>query len=293
MTEYLRPGIHDDIPAERYHGDPCPEPSLSAGVAHRLISQSPLHARAHHPRLNPSFKDEQKAILDFGSAAHALLLQGLDICEVVEADDWRTKTAKEARDAARKSRLIPLLRKDWARMVELVETVKERLSHFDVAPLPFRDGKPEQTLVWKEDSVWCRARIDWLHDDGDVIDDAKSTGTSASPFLWARNRLFADGKDIQAVHYLAGLRALTGVDATWRFVVFETEAPYGLSVISLAPSAVELAERKRARALELWKRCMDSGEWPGYPSEVAYAEAPPWESERFLEAHYEDVAVAS
>ena len=290
----LKPGIHPDIPAEVYHADPAPEPSLSAGIAHRLISQSPLHAWTRHPRLNPAHQEQERGILDFGSAAHALLLQGLDICEVIEAPDWRTAAAREARDAARKSGLIPLLRKDWDRMVELCETVKRQIAQLDVAPLPFHDGQPEQTLIWKEpNGVWCRARVDWLHSAGDVIDDAKSTGTSASPFVWSRNRLFADGKDIQAVFYRRGLKALTGIDATWRFIVFETEPPYALSVISLAPTAIELAERKVDRALELWKRCLESDTWPGYPTEVAYAELPVWEENRYLEMHYEAEEVAA
>jgi hypothetical protein len=289
----LQAGIHDGVEAERYHTDPAPEPSLSAGIAHRLISRSPLHAREAHPRLNPLHAEDHAGHLDFGTAAHSLLLDGMDVCEIIDADSWRTKAAQEQRDSAREAGLVPLLQKDWERMCVLVDAVKAQTAALDVHPRPLTDGKPEQTLVWQEDGVWCRARIDWLHDAGDVIDDLKSTATSANPFLWARNRLFADGKDIQAVHYLKGLQILTGVEAAWRFIVVEVDPPHALSVISLAPSALELAERKRARALELWKRCLESDTWPGYPTEVAYAEAPPWEAERFLEQHYEEEQVAA
>jgi hypothetical protein len=287
MTTTLRAGIHPDIPSAVYHADPAPEPSLSAGIAHRLISRSPLHAQAAHPRLNPDHKEEQGGILDFGSAAHSLLLEGLDICQIVEFDDWRKQAARDERDAARKSGLIPLLRKDYARMCELVEAVKAQIAQLDVAPLPLRDGKSEQTLVWQEDGVWCRARIDWLHDEADVMDDLKTTGTTANPYVWARQRLFADGKDIQCAFYKRGLKATTGIDPDWRFVVCETEPPHAVSVISLAASALELADRKVERAIALWKRCIESGEWPGYPREIAMAEMPPWEEARYLEQHYE------
>ena len=287
------PGIYDEIPAEEYHRDLCPEPSLSAGIAHRLISRSPLHAREAHPRLNPRHQEQEAGHLDFGSAAHSLLLEGMDICEIIEADSWRSKAAQEQRDAARASGLIPLLQKDWERMCALVDAVKAQTARLDVHPRPLTDGKAEQTLIWQEDGVWCRARIDWLHTTGDVIDDLKTTGTTASPYVWARNRLFADGKDLQCAHYLRGLNVLTGVDATWRFVVVETEPPYALSVVSLAASALEIAERKRQRALELWKRSLDTDDWPGYPREVAYAEAPPWEESRFVEAHWQEEEVAA
>lgn len=289
-TSYLGTGIHDGIPADQYHADPCETPSLSAGIAHRLLSRSPAHAREQHPRLNPAHVEKEAGILDFGTAAHALLLQGLDVCEVLDFDDWRKKAAQEARAAARRAGLVPLLRKDWDRMCAFCERVREQLREFDVRPRPLADGMPEQTLVWQEDGVWCRARCDWLHNSHRHIDDLKSTGTSANPHDWARNRLFADGKDLQAAHYLAGLRAITGRSGEWRFVVVETEPPYAVSVISLAPSALELAERKRARAVELWKRCLESGDWPAYPRQVAYAEAPGWAEADFLERHWEEVA---
>lgn len=294
MTDFLKAGIHPDIPAEIYHADPCPEPSLSAGVAHRLITRSPLHAWTSHPRLNPNYKPQDASGgMDFGSVAHALLLQGTDICQIIEADDWRRQSARDERDQARATGLVPLLRKDWDRMCELVEAVKTQISRLDIAPLPLHDGQPEQTIVWQEDGVWCRARLDWLHDAFDVLDDLKTTGTTANPHIWGRSRLFADGKDVQCAFYLRGLRAITGVDAAWRFVVVEVDPPHGLSVISLAPSALELANRKVSRALELWKQCLQTDTWPGYPSEIAFVDAPAYEETRFLEAHWEEAGAAA
>ncbi len=287
-VRHLRAGIHDEIPAERYHADPCPEPSLSSGIAHQLITHSPRHAWHQHPRLNPNHQEKTAGILDFGSAAHALLLEGIDRCQIIEFDDWRKTAAREARDEAREAGLIPLLRKDYQRMSEFCEAVKTQIAGLDVAPLPLSDGKPEQTLIWKEGSVWCRARVDWLHPGFDVVDDVKTTGTTANPHEWGRTRLFADGKDIQAELYLRGLRALTGQDATWRFLVAEVDPPYAISVLSLTPTARALARRKVSRAIELFRRCLAAGEWPGYPSQTCFAEPPPWEEARFLEAHWED-----
>lgn len=290
--EVIPSGIYT-MPAERYHADPAPEPSLSAGTAHRLVNRSPLHAWYGHPRLNPDYREEVAAHLDFGTAAHSILLDGVDRCvEIAGFEDWRKQDARDQRDLARAEDRIPLLTKDLERMRELCSAVASQLSSFELDPLPLRDGQPEQTLIWQEDGVWCRARLDWLHDTGDVVDDLKTTSASANPLAWARNRLFADGKDIQCAFYRRGLRALTGVDADWRFVVCEVEPPYALSVISLASSALELAERKVERAIELWRRCLEEDHWPGYPTEVAYAEAPPWEEARFLEAHYEQEIAA-
>ena len=100
MSLIDKPGVHL-LSMESYQRDPCPSPSLSSHIAHRLITQSPLHAWYAHPRLNPRYVEEDSTAFDLGSCAHALLLEGEDSIAVIEADDWRTKVAKEARAKAR------------------------------------------------------------------------------------------------------------------------------------------------------------------------------------------------
>lgn len=275
MTEIATPGVYP-LGAEEYYADPCPSPSLSASIANILLSQSPLHAWYAHPRLNSSYVREEKEIFDRGTAAHAYLLQGETGFEVIEADDWRTKAAKEARAEARLAGKVPLLAKHWDAVVAMAEAANVQLDKFADRPRPLSDGKPEQSLVWQEEGgIWCRARADWLHDDHSTIDDYKSTGASANPEAWTRGPLFA-GADIQAAFYLQGLKALTGHDAQFRFVVQENFAPYALCVIGLDPAVLMLAEKKVRLALELWRRCLESNRWPGYPTVTCWAELPPW-----------------
>jgi hypothetical protein len=40
----IGPGVYADLDEEVYHRDPCTEPSLSATLAHRLLSATPRHA---------------------------------------------------------------------------------------------------------------------------------------------------------------------------------------------------------------------------------------------------------
>src|SRR4051812_22987943 len=96
------------LTSDQYHGDLLGDggpPTLSASIANILINASPAHARSQHPRLNPDWQREEEEKFDIGTVAHALLLQGKreadEIVEVVLADDWRTKIAKEARAEAR------------------------------------------------------------------------------------------------------------------------------------------------------------------------------------------------
>jgi hypothetical protein len=281
----LKVGIHEGISDEEYHSDPVGKiPSLSASIAHILCSRSPAHARAAHPKLNPDYVPDEKEHYDIGTAAHAILLEGRDAVEVVEADSWRTNAAKESRAAAYAEGRVPLLTHKWEEVQRMVAATREQLALIEDMPPLFEDGTPEVTLVWKDrDGVLCRARLDWLRDDRTAIDDFKTTDRNADPETWSR-ALYGMGWDVKAEFYRRGLRAILGpeVDAAFRFVVQEIRPPYALSAIALSPGVRWLAEAKIEYALTVWARCLASGEWPGYPSRIAYAELPPWEEERWL-----------
>jgi hypothetical protein len=66
-------------------------------------------------------------------------------------------------------------------------------------------------------------------------------------------------------------------------VVQETFPPYALSVISLGPDVLELANAKVQYAIEKWEDCLSRGSWPAYPMRICWAEAPLWELSRWLE----------
>lgn len=283
-------GIIRDLTAAEYHSDPCPHPSLSSSIARILCESSPAHARAAHPKLNPQVIDDEAEHFDIGTAAHSILLEGVNAVEIIQADNYRTNVAKAARDAARANGKTPLLAKVWADVQAMVAATRAQLdAHVDGRAM-FKDGSPEQTLIWNEDGVWCRARLDWLR--AGAIDDYKTTSTTANPEAVSRT-LFSNGWDIQCAFYLRGLKAITreasvlsathgGEDAIFRFAVQETYAPYALSVVALGPDAMVLAEKKVLYAIELWRECLKSNKWPAYPNRTAYASLPTWVESAWL-----------
>ena len=172
-TVPLDVGIHT-IPAAAYHADPCPAPSLSASIAKKLCLASPLHAWHAHPRLNPAAVDENGEHFDIGTAAHALLLEGTSAVAVIDAKDYRTNAAKEARDAAYAAGQIAAPGGPVGRRPGDGGRARAQLAaHTDGGADMFPNGQPEQTLIWQEDDVWCRARLDWLRPG--AIDDYKTT----------------------------------------------------------------------------------------------------------------------
>lgn len=290
----MKPGIHNIAPAVYYSDAIADEPSLNATVLKAMIAESPLHAWTQHPRLNPDYVETTASKFDIGTAAHEIFLLGNDqLVHVVDANDWRTKAAQEVRERAREEGLVPLLRHEWVRVSVALTALRERLPRIDTHGEPglFTAGKAEQTLIWRDREVLCRARIDWLHDDLSTVDDLKtvpSAKATANPHTWSRRTMFSIQADIQAAFTLRGLRAALGVESTFRFVIAETHPPYAISAVSPSTQTLELANAKIDAGLERWKRCLESGQWPSFPAHVLTVDPPPWMETQWFEAQQLD-----
>lgn len=257
--------------AAAYHADPCPAPSLSSHIANIILRQSPAHAWYAHPRLNPAYEPERSPTFDYGTAAHAMLLEGNQgNLAIIDAQDWRKKEAKEAREQAYALGMTPILRRQFVK----VETMVDRAQAFAGTFLSREHGTPEQTVTWQEPGVWCRARPDWLQ--GTVILDYK-TSANAEPRYVCDRVLAQMGYDVQAAFYLRGLKATTGADHTWVWLFQETEPPFACSLVSMGPAMRTLAERKVEKAIGIWRQCIATGSWPAYDQRVHYADPTPWQ----------------
>jgi len=266
-------GIHT-IPANQYHQDPADGASLSNSLIKVLLNQSPAHARLKHPKLNPDLEQSEESKFDIGKAAHAALLEGIDNVRVIEADDWRTKDAKQQRDEARASGKIPLLRRHFTELSIMVETARRFIATNPILSKAFASGQPEQTMLWKEGNVWCRAMIDWLADDRRTIVDYKTTSASC-PDDFIRSSMTAFGYDTQEAFYKRGMASLRH-QADFFFLVQEDSAPFACYIVQCAESMREMAAHKVERAIALWEACLIADQWPSYPEGVYVAEAQAW-----------------
>lgn len=274
-------GLLPDLTASDYHADQLdPErPSLSASLACTLIQKSPAHAYTQHPRLNHEYvAPPAKKEWDLGTVVHSLLLEGTDNVEVIEGyDDWKKQAPKDAAEFARSQGKVPMLRKEWDQASAIVDAAREELACWELDPPLLSDGVAEQPLAWEEDGVLCRCKPDWRRNDSTAVDDVKTTSRGADPEYFARKTVYEHGYDLRAAMYLRGIRAVTGVDARWRWIVVETKPPFVVSVVSPSEQMLAVGNAKLDLALATWRECLASGLWPAYGREVFTAEPPAWE----------------
>ena len=268
------PGIYT-ITAEVYHRDPCPAPSASSSLLRKILSGSPRHAWLAHPKLGGAV-EEPSAVFDLGTVAHAMLLEGEDVIAEIDAPDWRTNAARDARDAARAAGRIPLLPHQADEVRMMVEAAREQLRAYPGNLLA--EPEPERTLLWQQGPFWCRARPDRIQ--GETVIDYKTTSRSARPGLVDR-LVWSMGYDVQIAWYLEGLSALLGrpVDEH-RLIVQEVRPPFALSVLTLGREALGSARGRMRAAWQVWTECLGrgttAGDWPLYAPEVVEIGAPAW-----------------
>lgn len=273
----LGAGIHE-IPFDVYLADPCEEPSLRSGDIQRLLTQTPRHFIANHPRLSPNPPRINSDRMDLGSIVHKLVLGKGDEVVLCDFGDWKKQKARDERDEARAAGKIPCLPKMMAKATEIalsaVETLKAEFGEW-----PF--GETEKTFIWSEQimtsegdepvTIWCRTRPDVWCSERALVIDVKSTEIILSDDGVQGRLTEEEGRSLtQAALQLRGATALHP-ELAGRIVhchaFVETKVPYAAAVNDTPPTELKLFDRRCTRAMERYAGILEHPEhapqtWP-------------------------------
>ena len=276
----MNPGIYDISMAEY-----LAIPAFSSGLAHTILSASPLHAWTKS-WLNPNREREESKTADIGTVAHAALLEGnFDFVVWIDRNDypgekggipvgWTTKAIKEARDATYAEGKTPILTDDKAAIDAMVAAAKSYIAGSEIAGV-FDSGKAEQTITWQEGDILCKSRPDWLSDN--YLLHYKTTKGSVNPQTFSRLATNS-GYDLAMMFYLRGLEAvLPDSQAQHYLLAQEQSEPYACKLFDLSGPLADVAAHKAGRAINAWASCMKSGKWPAYDGSVHSIELAPWD----------------
>ena len=259
-----------DIPSHEYHD----LKAVSAGMVWDMDNSCPLKAWAASP-WNPTRPIPRAKHFDIGSAVHLAVLEPHDLADrvsIVDALDYRTKAAKEARDSAYAENRIPILQSEYSQILDLAEAIQRH----PMAKGLFTAGSAERSLVWEWRGIPCKCRPDYLADDRSFIVDLK-TAVSAHPKEIARKALL-EGWHVRASWYLPGVREVTGeLPEKYLFVVIEKEFPHIVEVYELDTKALIYGEQIVGRSMRRLTWCFKTNEWPSYgEGGISDLELPSW-----------------
>lgn len=255
-----RLGVYEDLNELAYHADPT---SVSASGMKTLLKRSPKQFRYEqtHPK-------KTKA-MDVGTAAHKMVLGvGADIITVpadllAKNGAASTTAAKEFIAAAEAAGLVVLSAREYAAAERMADAV---LTDPQAGPLFTSPGRSELSMFWRdpEFELIRRCRWDRLGDDGIGVDLKKTRDAHPDAIRKTITTEWGYGYDLSAAWYLQ-VAAGIGVDiAAYALVFVDDVEPHDVVVVELSDEFWDRGAALTRKALSLYRRCLDTGTWPGY-----------------------------
>lgn len=272
-TAFPQPGIHQGVPSKVYH-------AFDAVSASRLqkLNRSPLHCRdaIDHPDAHDT------PALSFGRLVHTAILEPMVFHSTYAVEpqcDGRTTEGKAIKAAFRQANAGKEIvsSDDFATAQAMAAVVA---AHPYAGKLLAVKDATEVSAVWTDPQtgLTCRARADATAPRVRTLVDIKTT-EDAAPDEFERS-IYKWGYHRQAAFYIDGMAAC-GVEYT-RFVIvaIEKKRPHGICVFQLDDDAIEYGRRDYRNLVNLYARCVETGEWPGYPTQVQTIGIPDWARRR-------------
>ena len=275
-TETPTPGAYTGVSFEQYF--------LWDAANHSLLKQyrkTPAHAD-HYRR----FGDTPTAAMDVGTATHAALLEpnlfARDFVAMPTFDGHHAsnkhKQAKAEWLNANKDK-ITLAEAD---MQQALACQAAAMAHPIARELLTAPGANELSCVWTDPTtgLTCKTRADRMirYQGVSTVVDIKTT-INGDPDSWPRE-IAKYSYHTQAAIELAALNTLQPAARQYLFIVLDKggkgDPPALCAVYSLEEDARLEGDRLVKRWLGQHKRCVDSGEWPGYPPSIMPVSIPTW-----------------
>lgn len=230
------------LPAKVYHGPDCPG-----------ISNSRLGTTKSYEDFILGFKGKDPTPeMNFGSAVHdACLLPEVFENEYIVQPKFGLKKAEKE---AKKIWLQENQGKNFLEQEDFdnVLFIRDKLWKIPLARGLLSGGRPELSLFWVNDEgEVCKARLDYLRDDGIVID----LKTTSNPLRAAFARSIAYfNYDRQAAWYLEGVnRIFGGQNENFIFIAIGNKKPFNIRFYPLGKRSIETGKKLYAAALQRYR----------------------------------------
>lgn len=273
-------GVYSGISLEDYHRktDLFDGPSISKSALKWLLPAHGGSPKAFWGRWswNPNhIKQESSVALDFGKAAHCLLL-GDEVFEdqfvvrpthrpddmalpVAERRAWNANANDcKAWLAAHADKTI--ITPD---QIERIKRIHADASTNDMVKLGILNGRVERTMCVKdkETGIWLKVRPDAMSNTDGVFADLKTASKFDEDFL--ERQIFDAAYYLQAAMIRMVCRELGIPFETFVLVYVLNDDVPDTAHVEMSTYAIDRGERAIRWCLRTIRECLDSGQWPG------------------------------
>lgn len=254
------------ISAEEYHAHPAMSQSKL-----KHILRSPAHFKWELE--NPPEKTDA---MEFGTWFHSIVLEPNKNMFVLPPDDWKIT----------KGGIISTTNKgysDWAELnkdkycvspaqLKELQDMRDAVRNNRLALALLSNGMAEQSAFFDYKGVSMRSRFDWVSDQNFIIDLKTVRDAREDAF---KKDCFSLGYDIQAATYKEAYERVTGKQCLGvAFICVEKTPPYGVMVYQVEEEILERGKDLLDQAIDKYKTCLETGEYPCYPEIVNYLSLP-------------------
>lgn len=251
---------------------------------HPAISRSELWKIRESPEKFKWYKEnppEPTPALIFGQLFHKMALQPEDVWNefaVIPSVDRRTNAGKAEyaaflEDSAGKALVT-------ADMAAQANDMCIALKNNEYC-CKLLSGEKETPFFWTDEDTQeaCKCRTDALVTLGDtslVVDLKSASNASTEAFM---KDSFKYGYDFQTAMYLEGVKAKTGKEHGFVFIVIEKEPPYSINILQADTAFIQHGYDTFRELIGVYHDCKTTGEWWGYLGKYNAVNAlglPPW-----------------
>lgn len=261
---------------------------INRSFLQEMIDKSPAHAK---------FKQEHEEITDalrFGDAFHAAGLQPKRFeqeyvilpqdCKPGSGEGMKSRKEAFVADAEAKSQTIiqPDDQENIKKMIAVIRAEKEAVDLLS-------DGEAEMSgyFVDPDYDVLVKIRLDYINKKQGIITDLKSCADARLALF--RTMAFDKGYDLQAFMGLYGVTQITGqAHSDFRFICVEKQKKKesrnytGLKIYIADQEMLDTGYKKYQRAMELYKKCKEKDQWPGYTPVIEPLGSPDWAKNKIM-----------
>lgn len=214
---------------------------------------------------NPQ-EDQDTPALKFGRAYHKICLEPYDFeneFAIVPKIDKRSKEGKElyAKFLAENGNKELIDEEMYQKLTEMRDVlyktplVKELIV-----------GEHEKSFFWvdKQTGIPCKFRADSFgkfKGQGIIVDLKTVADAETTAFMRSAMKF---NYDVQAAHYLEGMRVATGEDYKFVFIAQEKEKPYLVNILEADEYFIKNGQEVRQTMIETYKKCIELDEYPAF-----------------------------